>query len=238
MKYPEESDISDYFAKLPPDVSAELAPLAEKAQRDYRRARLLEPVLESSRIQVLSQHAADVFKTRIARHLKRPGAKPDALLQHIGLDGGEAEMAFWYAHRLYQVVEGGRMLFTWHKKIRMALEDRIDEARDLSYNPDLVPHGWEGFLAESAGPTAGAADRKPPSEFFDRYQAKYPALSLTQIALDIGIARDCLFRIKGETAWVRDIAYECAAQKLGCRPEDLHPRALVRAPRVGRSRLK
>ena len=62
--------------------------------------------------------------------------------------------------------------------------------------------------------------------------------SYEQIAASIGISRDCLFRIKGETAWVSSGSYEAAAKSLACQPEDLYPRNLERPQRRGRTRHK
>ena len=79
-------------------------------------------------------------------------------------------------------------------------------------------------------------ERKPPTEFFDAYRAKNPTISYDQMAAKIGISRDSLFKIKEEKAWVREYAYEAVAQTLGCRPENLHPRRIIKTPRRGRSK--
>ena len=232
MRYPYEQDIVEYFVKLSAAVSAELEPLAEEAQRDYRRARRLQyPENEKKHIDLLCQHAAAVFRTRSAKLLKLRSGSFEVFRSAIGLGGGEAELAFWYAHHLYQVAEGGRMLWLWHREIQADLWDRIREAEDLWYNPDLVPEGWEKFLGNGPSSADGSpdpaspdrqtapwpeTDRKAPAEFFKEYRAKCPMASYEQIAASIGISRDCLFRIKGETAWVSSGSYEAAAKSLAC----------------------
>jgi hypothetical protein len=159
------------------------------------------------------------------------------------MDGGDAELAFWYAHRLYNLAEGGRMLSIWHRKIQSHLWDGIKEAENLWYTPDLVPEGWEPVLAEgrqedpnalaAAGerPEGTAAARQTPADYFEAYRAKNPGVSYRKLAGRIGISYESLFTIKGETAWVRDYAYAAAAGELGCSPEHLHPRHLPRLPR-------
>jgi hypothetical protein len=203
---------------------------------------------EEKRIGVLCQFAADVFRTEVAKRLREHAGDPEAFRTAISMEGGDAEQAFWYAHRLYNIVERGLMLAIWHRQIRSHLWDRIREAENLWYTPDLVPQGWEPFLAEGsqecpderaalAGePPRGAVEaRQAPADYFEAYRAKNPGISYRKLAGRIGISYESLFTIKGETAWVRDYAYAAAAGELGCRPEDLHPRHLPRLPRRNRS---
>jgi hypothetical protein len=89
----------------------------------------------------------------------------------------------------------------------------------------------------SAG-SAGEADRGSPGEYFEAYRAKHPTVTYDQIAARIGFSRDSLYKIKDETAWVREHAYAATAGLLGCRPEDLHPRNLPRFPRRKRRPTK
>lgn len=239
MIYPTVADIEEFFAKLPAEVQEGFAPPLESAQCRYRRVWQLEPLDEDKRIVVLCEFATTIFKTQTAKLLRTHSGSFDAFRTATSLEGGNAELGFWYAHRLYNLVERGRMLGTWHLKIEPHLWGRIREAENLWYNPDLVPNGWESYFGDVA-PTVPAdsvpilstnADRKPPADFFEAYRAKNPTMTYAQIAGRMGIVYDTLFRIKEERVWVRRDSYEAAADFLGCRPEDLHPRNLPRSPR-------
>lgn len=131
----------------------------ESAQPDYRRIWQQEPLNEEKRIEILSQLAADVFKTRTVKRLRARSGEFDAFRSAISLEGGEAELGFWYAHRLYNIVERGRMLGIWHGQIQSHLWDRIREAENLWYNPDLVPKGWEEFCTPSEATSDAPANR-------------------------------------------------------------------------------
>jgi hypothetical protein len=233
--YPSEREISDFFANLPTAIKDEFAPLLERGQRDYRRVWQLEPANEEKQIGVLCQVADAVFRPLAARRSRERAGDFDGFRASIGMDGGDAELAFWYAHRLYNLVERGRMLAIWHRQIESHLWDRIREAENLWYTPDIVPQGWESFqpaVPSDHHPDAlPSGDRKAPAEFFEAYRAKHPTATYDQIAARIGISRDSLFKIKVETAWVRTHAYIAAAGLLGCDADDLHPRNLPRRPR-------
>jgi hypothetical protein len=242
--YPSEREISDFCANLPAAVKDEFAPLLERGQREYRRVWQLEPANEQKQIGVLCQFADAVFRSLAARRLRERAGDFDGFRAAISMDRGDAELSFWYAHRLYNLVERGRMLAIWHRQIESHLWDRIREAENLWYTPDIVPQGWESFLgdvvAHASGPAAPSdhhpdasprGARKAPAEFFEAYRAKHPTATYDQIAARIGISRDSLFKIKDETAWVRAHAYAAAAGLLGCDADDLHPRNLPRRPR-------
>ena len=244
MIYPTVRDIEAFFTTLPAKVQDEIAPLLESAQCRYRRVWQLEPLDEEKRIEVLCEFAATIFKTRTAKPLRTHSGGFDAFRSAISLEEGNAELGFWYAHRLYNLVERGRMLGTWHRQIESHLWDRIRDAENLWYNPDLVPKGWESYFVGAAlsvpadgDPIRPAdADRRPPGEFFGGYHAKNPKMTYRKIASRIGISNDTLFRIKEEKAWVGDDSYQAAADFLGCSPKDLHPRHLPRLPRSGRKK--
>jgi hypothetical protein len=70
----------------------------------------------------------------------------EAFRRAISLGGGDAEMAFWYAHRLYNLVERGRMLYLWHREVEPYLWACLKEGENLWYTPELVPGGWASFL--------------------------------------------------------------------------------------------
>jgi len=159
--YPTVADIEEFFAKLPTEVQEEFAPLVESAQGRYRRVWQLEPLNEEKRIELLWEFAAYVFRTRAAKLLRAHSGSFDDFRRGISLDGGDAELGFWYAHRLYNLVEGGRMLWTWQRQIQPLLWDLIREAENLWYNADLVPKGWENFFGPGA--VAAGADAPAPS---------------------------------------------------------------------------
>lgn len=150
MIYPSERDIIEYFVNLPQAVRDEFAELLERGQRDYRRVRQLEPLNEEKQIAVLYEIAAEVFKTRVATRLRERAGNFDAFRTAIGMDGGDGELAFWHAHRLYNLAERGRMLFIWHQKIQSRLWDRLSEAENLWYTPEIVPESWRAFLERTA----------------------------------------------------------------------------------------
>jgi hypothetical protein len=176
--YPTVADIEEYFAKLPTEVQEEFAPLLESAQGRYRRVWQLEAGNDEKRIEVLWEFAANVFQTRAAKLLRAHSGSFDAFRCAISLDGGFAELGFWYAHRLYNLVELGRMPKTWLWKIEPHLWDRIREAENLWYTPDLVPDGWEKFFGPGA---AAGAETPAPSPVHEPYPTagNVPGISAT-----------------------------------------------------------
>lgn len=261
--YANVRDVEEVFAKLPPEVKDEFERPLEEAQGQYRRVWQQEPLNEEKRIEVLCQLAADVFGTRAVRRLRNHSGDSATFRSAISLEGGDAELGFWYAHRLYNIVERGRMLGTWHRQIESHLWGWIDEGENLWYNPDLMPERWNRFLGEhstlirqsaeadghpetsaaearqSAQPPAASngapSDRRAPADFFEKYQQN-SGITYDQMAARIGISRDTLFKIKEERSWVRPQNYSDAAQLLGCQPVDLYPRNLPRLRRRKRKR--
>jgi hypothetical protein len=158
--YPTEQQIHEFFANLPPDVREELELLIEAAQPEYRRARREDVANEAKAIEILARHAGEVFRLRTTGLLKARVGSFDEFRRAISLVRGEAETACWSAHRLYNLVETDRMLAVWHREIESHLRDRIKEAEDLWYIPDLVLAGWEKFFfgvdGASAAPPGGA----------------------------------------------------------------------------------
>jgi hypothetical protein len=81
-------------------------------------------------------------------------------------------------------------------------------------------------LMESAGKQSEAKVQAElsPKEVLTAAKLSLGYLSWEQFAARIGIGRDTLYAIKGETKWVSDESYIRAAQACKCSPEDLHPR--------------
>jgi hypothetical protein len=77
--------------------------------------------------------------------------------------------------------------------------------------------------------------RVAPKELIDRYKRQPPRRSYEKLASKIGIGKDTIYAITGETRWVSDETYELVAGVCGCKPEDLHPRDLPRPERRRRS---
>lgn len=167
MIYPTEQQIIDYFANLPTEVKEEFAPMLEEAHGNYRRVVQQAPENPQNRIDRLCAMADSIFKTQVSKRLRARSGMFEEFQRAIGLDGGDAELGFWYAHRLYNLAERGRMLVIWARQIQSHLWERIGEAENLWYTPDLVPEGWEPFLAkpESRPPgTAGPPRPEPEAE--------------------------------------------------------------------------
>ena len=254
MEYPKKREIPEFFNRLAPEVKAALAPLASKAQRRYRRVRRESEGNPSALARVVSEHAEEVFMTRVVPLLKAQSSEDDdpAFRRAIARDGGEAETAFYYAFKLVQDAEHGEESLAWYRETESRLRQLVREAEDQQADLDVVLDGWQKFFSESgvslppmdaaagAPPVGEAAQpaRKAPADFFGAYHAKNPTMTYDNIGGRIGISRDGLFKIKGERAWVRDYAYEAAAKLLGCRPEDLYPRNLPKVPRRPRTRAK
>jgi hypothetical protein len=156
--YPAEPEIAAFFAKLPPEIAEELEPQIESGRRAYRRARQTEPANEQGHIRALCEVADHVFIARVAKLLRVRAGDYEAFCQAIGLDGGEAETAFWCAHRVYNIVDRGRMLAIWHKQIESHIWDLIREAEGLWDCPDLVPERWRRSFAAIDAQTAGQVD--------------------------------------------------------------------------------
>jgi hypothetical protein len=245
--------IEEFFAQLPAEVLNKLEPLFQQAQRNYRRARLQDPKDSEKRYEFLGQFPPAVFKTQAAKRLKSRVGDFDDFQRSIGLEGGDGELAMRYTRRLYHALGLDREFIYCRGEIEQKLERWITEAGDLWFNPDLVPEGWAKFLDNSASSTDGSpdspstdheiapspeADRKAPSEFFLQYRARNPQVTYKQLAPRIGISPSTLYKIKDETAWVRDDKYEAAAGVLKCAAADLHPRVLKRALRHEKTRHK
>jgi hypothetical protein len=78
-----------------------------------------------------------------------------------------------------------------------------------------------------------------PQARIDDYLAAHPEIvNHEALAERIGISRDTLFAIKGEARWVRPIAYQSTAALIGCSEQDLHPHAVTRKRRKGKSNQK
>jgi hypothetical protein len=237
--------MAELFRGQPSEVWDVLEPLAEQAERDYRRAQSQDPGNKKKRIEILKQFAPTVFKTQVAKRLKSRACSADDFKRAIGLRGGVGALALHYAYRLYYAVAKSLEFKRSERAFKLEMEALIREAEDLWYNPDLVPEGWAKFLDNSASSTDGSpdspstdheiapspeADRKAPSELFKKFKTKYRIASYEQLAARMLISRSTLFKIKNETAWVRDDKYEAAAGVLKCAAADLHPRGLKRDP--------
>ena len=161
MRYPDENEIVDPSAKLPPDVAAVIVPYVDAAQRRYRafRQRFRDDVsIWKEEPAIVACHAADVFQTLAALALVNQPNDFKAFRHAIGWEGGAAELAVWYAHWLYKDVRRGRMPFEWQwNEVEPRLSRLMEDAEDLWHNPDIVPETWENFLGEKTAP-------KPPAE--------------------------------------------------------------------------
>jgi hypothetical protein len=91
--------------------------------------------------------------------------------------------------------------------------------------------------APSAVTLATASKPAPtPEKLIDAYLAVHPEIPSHEVLAEkIGISRDVLFAIKGETRWVRMVAYQSMAELIGCTEQALHPRFLTRKRRKGKS---
>jgi hypothetical protein len=165
--YPLARDIQDWFANLTPEQRDEFEPFIEEGQRKYRRAFQEDFRDQKKLISVLCEVAAEVFISRAAKRLLAHAGKFEEFQRAIGMDAGDAEWAFWCAHRVFNIVDRGRMLWIWHRPIDSHLSDLIREAENLWYTPDLVPERWKPFLGTCVRVTVpvGAAivPASPPS---------------------------------------------------------------------------
>lgn len=164
MIYPTEPDIREYMARLPHELVTESKPSIEEAQREYRRARLRNPNDEKKLIEILFQHAASIFKTLVAKRLRSRSGDADAFQRAIGIEGGDAETAMWFAHDLYRMSGDGRMLRIWHREIESRLWSLVRQAEDIWWLPELVPEGWERFLDDHSRPPSPSPIRPPHQE--------------------------------------------------------------------------
>jgi hypothetical protein len=133
--YPTERQIQEFMAKLPPEIIDEFKLLVEEDQREYRRARLKNPGDEPALIRVLFEHAAVVFKTLVAKRLRSRSGDADEFRRAIGMEGGDAETAMWFAHDLYRRSGDGRMLWTWHNQIEQRIWGLARKADDIWWLP-------------------------------------------------------------------------------------------------------
>jgi hypothetical protein len=98
----------------------------------------------------------------------------------------------------------------------------------VSPNLERAPSANKGTPASIPDPT--------PEDLIDAYLEAHSEIpSHDVLAERIGISRDVLFAIKGETRWVRIVAYQSTAELIGCAERALHPRFLTRKRRKGKS---
>jgi hypothetical protein len=217
--YPDPDEIPDPAQKLPAEFVSSFEPKVREFQKRYRALhRRPEPVMDSDYELVLGDFAIAGLHALAAREQERHA---DDLLGFQEAIARAGAIAMEYAHWLYHDVEGGRMLFLWQRAVAVRLDGAVKDVEDGWYAeaPDVLP----------------TEPRKAPKEFFVAYRAKEFPITYAQIAARIGVARDTVFKIQEERAWVREDAYEATAQLLGCRPEDLHPRQLLRGSSRGTS---
>jgi lambda repressor-like predicted transcriptional regulator len=162
MEYPNEKDIVDPLPTLPPEVSAELKPYVEHAQRRYRsfRQRFREDTsIWREEPAIIADHGADILKKLVALALRGSAADFAGFRRAIGWEGGcAAKIAWQCAHYLYKDVQSGRMPREWQwKNLEPRLSELLRDAEDIWYDRELVPKGWEGFLGQ---PEPGT-DKRP-----------------------------------------------------------------------------
>jgi len=81
--------------------------------------------------------------------------------------------------------------------------------------------------------------RTIPEVLIDDYLNAHPEIpNHDALAEKIDVSRDVLFAIKGESRWVRPLAYQSTADLIGCTEQDLHPHLLTRRRRKGKSSSK
>jgi hypothetical protein len=78
---------------------------------------------------------------------------------------------------------------------------------------------------------ANGPNRITPKELIARFKGQPPRRSYVKLAARIGISKDTIYAITGESRWVSDEMYELVARVCGCKPEQLHPRDLPRPER-------
>jgi hypothetical protein len=144
--YPTERQIQEYMANLPAQVVRDFERPVADAQREYRRARLKNPDDPKALVEVLSRHAEAIFKSLVGKRLNSRSGTADEFRQVIGVDGGDAEMAMWFAHDLYRMSGDGRMPVVWQREIEPKLFALVRQAEDIWWLPEHVPDGWQGFL--------------------------------------------------------------------------------------------
>jgi hypothetical protein len=116
--------------------------------------------------------------------------------------------------------------------------------RQLQSAVSIKPPASIGEGSSSQAPNATLEISSPerdetPEMLIEGYLDAHPEIpNYDALAEKIGISRDVLFAIKGETRWVRAVAYECTAELIGCPMLALHPRVLVRRRRRGKSNQK
>jgi hypothetical protein len=214
--YPVFGVTSDPSKKLPADFASGFEEKIREAQVRFRSLRKRPEVAgEAEHIEVLASLAVAALQALTARSRGNYVTNFDEF-RNVLVAYGRAGLD--YAHWLYNTVQHGVMPLRWHQEIEQSLSDAIGEAEE---------HWWNGCPAT----TSATVSRKAPKEYFLEYRAKNPAMTYDQMVGRIGMARDTFFKIKEERAWVREEAYRCTAEFLGCRPEDLHPRGL-KTPRI------
>ena len=72
--------------------------------------------------------------------------------------------------------------------------------------------------------TPPSRSRPSPRELVDAARTRLKCSSNDKFAAQVGVGRDTLFAIIGETRWVKGDSYRLVAAACGCKPEDLHPR--------------
>jgi len=154
------------------------------------------------------------------------GRPPVVVRRELGLDGIDEPEA---DHRLEDLA------------LHNVFRESADFCEDLSRVLSLVTQVPPGVAAADAAQQTPSVERPPdedrrsirpaPKDFVDRFKRRPPKRSYEKIAASIGISKDTLYAITKETRWVSDDTYGCVADACGCKPEDLHPRDILRPDR-------
>lgn len=87
--------------------------------------------------------------------------------------------------------------------------------------------GSATLAAERAGAIPPPASGSNPAQVLLAYRTRGPC-SWEKVASRLGVSRDTLYSVKGESKWHTDPMYALMAKGIGCRPDELHPRDLPR----------
>ena len=143
--YPSARDIEEYFVRLPAEWLRTKLTLFWRRRTDRITGRRpAAGAVEDKRIEVLRSSLPTYSKHGPPSDCGTAPATSRRSAAAISLEGGEAELGFWYAHRLYNLVREAQEL--GHTGTgRFNPTSRIGSRRreNLWYNPDLVPKGWE-----------------------------------------------------------------------------------------------
>ena len=91
-----------------PHCSFGFGKLLPALQRLGREQRIPQLFIIAGRVKLTAYHESS------ERTLRAHSGTLEDFQLAVGLDGGDVELGSWYAQRLYNLAERGRMLGTWH----------------------------------------------------------------------------------------------------------------------------